>query len=50
MPRLGEDRAEVVEPMHGLDVDAEVLVEVPPGTEVFDQFDRARTLPPGGGR
>ena len=50
MSHLGEDRAEVVQPMHGLDVDVEVCVEVPPGTDVCDHLRRARTLPPGGGR
>ena len=31
---LGEDRAEIVQPMHSLDVGAEVLLEIPYGTDV----------------
>ena len=32
--RLGDDRSEVAQPMHSLDVDAEVRREVPRGTDV----------------
>ena len=31
---MGEDRSEVGEPMHSLDVDADCLLKIPPGTDV----------------
>ena len=37
MRRMGDDRSEVAQPMHGLDVDAEVWREVPGGAEVCGQ-------------
>ena len=45
MPRMGEDRAEVAQPMHDLDVDSDVLVEVPTGTEVCDESPGANAVP-----
>ena len=44
---LGDDRSEVAQPMHSLDVDADVGREVPPGTDVRDQLaGRERMRPP----
>jgi len=38
MRRMGDDCSEIAQPMHNLDVGLDVLVEVPPGTDVGDQF------------
>ena len=37
MRHLSEDRSEIVQPMHGLDVDAELRREIPTGTDVCGQ-------------
>ena len=37
---MGDDRSEVGQPMHGLDVDAGLRREVPDGTEVCGQVTR----------
>ena len=37
MRRVGDDRSEVAQPMHGLDVDADVRREVPRGADVCGQ-------------
>ena len=38
MRRVGVDRSEVAQPMHNLDVGSDVLAELPPGADVFDQL------------
>ena len=46
MRHVGDDRAEVAQPMHSLDVDAEVWREVQGGTDVCDQVaGRERVIP-----
>ena len=44
--RMGDDRAEVAQPMHSLDVDAEVGRRVPMWRGCTRSGHRARTLPP----
>ena len=50
MRRVGDDRSEVAQPMHSLDVDAEVRREVPDGTDVSRSCHRVRKLSRAGGR
>src|SRR4051794_26157617 len=38
MPEPSENRAEVAHPMHCLDIDVDVLVEIPSSTDVFETF------------
>ena len=44
MRRVGDDCSEIAQPMHGLDVDAEVRREVPSGTEVAVRSPGANDL------
>ena len=50
MRRVGDDRSEVAQPMHSLDVDAEVRRDVPRTRGCMRSGRRARTLPAAGGR
>ena len=47
---LGDDRSEVAQPMHSLDVDADVWSRVPTGTDVCGHFTGRETLSRAGGR
>ena len=50
MRRVGDDRSEVAQPMHGLDVDADVRRDVPRGTDVCDQVTGRERCRRAGGR
>ena len=50
MRRMGDDRSEIAQPMHRLDVDAEVWREVPDGADVCGQFTARDTCELADGR
>ena len=47
---MSGDCAEVAEPMHNLDVDSDVLVEINPGLKILRSPRLARKRVPDGGR